>query len=267
MNDCRRYRDAWTAFLAGKLGPEGKARLERHLDRCPSCRKEVESMKRVIEAADLVKDEMGRAMASVDWEVLPARITDNVLAAGPGTRRAGAFARFFAPIGRPLLRPVLAGAAMGIFAGVLATFVIMKRPAPRAEARGGFYASPEFIERAENEMARRETLDYLRNSQYLILDFVQSSPADAARGMDLAASGRARDLLAKKKFLNTRLDGARMVQAKAICDQIELLFLELSRLGQGLPEAEIRRIQNLIEDSRLLLKINLAEKELEESEA
>jgi hypothetical protein len=146
-------------------------------------------------------------------------------------------------------------------------FFIMRRPVPRAEARGGFYASPEFIERAENEMARRETLDYLRNSQYLILDFVQSSPGEAASGMDLAASGRARDLLAKKKFLDSRLDGSRMVQAKAICDQIELLFLELSRLGEGLPEAEIRRIQSLIEDSRLLLKINLVEKELEESEA
>jgi len=34
-----------------------------------------------------------------------------------------------------------------------------------------------------------------------------------------------------------------------------------------LPEAEVRRIQGLIEDGRLLLKINLVEKELEESEA
>ena len=267
MNDCRRYRDAGTAFLGGKLGPEEKKRLETHLEGCPSCRKEVESMKRVMGAAGFVKDEMEKAMASVDWEALPARITDNVLAAGPGTRRARAFAGLFAPFGRPLLRPVLAGAAIGVFAGVLAMFVIMRRPVPRAEARGGFYASPEFIERAENEMARRETLDYLRNSQYLILDFVQSSPGEAASGMDLAASGRARDLLAKKKFLDSRLDGSRMVQAKAICDQIELLFLELSRLGEGLPEAEIRRIQSLIEDSRLLLKINLVEKELEESEA
>ena len=58
-----------------------------------------------------------------------------------------------------------------------------------------------------------------------------------------------------------------MTKAKAICDQIELLFLELSRLDETLPEAEIRRLQGLIEDSRLLLKINLVEKELEESEA
>ncbi len=265
MNDCRGYRDAGAAFLEGRLGPGERQRLEAHLEGCPSCRKEFESMKHIIGAAGLVKDEMEKAMASVDWEALPARITDRVLAAGP--RRGRAFAGLFSSWGRLLLRPVLAGAAVGVFAGALATFVIMKRPAPRAEARSGYFASPEFIERAENEMARRETLDYLRNSQYLILDFVQSAPGEAVSRTDLAASGRARDLLAKKKYLNTRLDGSRMGRAKAICDQIELLFLELSRLGEGLPEAEIRRIQNLIEDSRLLLKINLVEKELEESEA
>ena len=267
MNDCRKYRDAWIAYLDGRFGPEGRSRLEAHLGGCPSCREEVESMKSVIGAAGLVKADLERAMASVDWEALPARITDRVLASGPGVRRAGALAGFFETFRRPLLRPVLAGAAMGIFAGVLATFVIMRRPAPRAEARSGFFASPEFIERAENEMARRETLDYLRNSQYLILDFVQSPPGETMSRLDLAASGRARNLLAKKKYLNTHLDGSRMITAKAICDQIELLFLELSRLDEGLPEAEIRRIQGLIEDSRLLLKINLVEKELEESEA
>jgi hypothetical protein len=203
----------------------------------------------------------------VDWEALPARITDRVLSAEPRTRRARKIANLIFPSGRPVLRPAFAGAALGLAAGALVMFFVMRHPAPRAEARGGFFASPEFIERAEVEMARRETLDYLRNSQYLIMDFVQSPPGEAGSRMDPAASGRARDLLAKKKYLNARLDDARMGAVKAICDQIEFLFLELSRLGEGLPEAEIRRIQNLIEDSRLLLKINLVEKELEESEA
>ena len=224
-------------------------------------------MKHVVGAAGLVKDEMERAMSSVDWEALPAQIVDRVLLAEPRPRRARGIAGFLFPSGRPALRPVFAGAALGLMAGALAMFFVMKRPVPRQEARSGFFASPEFIERAEYEMARRETLDYLRNSQYLIMDFVQSPLGETGSRMDPAASGRARDLLAKKKYLNTQLDGSRMGQAKAICDQIELLFLELSRLGEGLPEAEVRRLQSLIEDSRLLLKINLVERELEESEA
>jgi len=267
MNTCRELRGDRAAFLKGELGPEKNERMASHLEGCPACREEVEAMKRVIGAASLVKNEMERAMASVDWEALPAQITDRVLAAEPRPRRARGIAGLFFPSGRPGLRPAFAGAALGLVAGALVMFFVMRRPAPRAEARSGFFASPEFIERAEYEMARRETLDYLRNSQYLIMDFVQSTPGEAGSRMDPAASGRARDLLAKKKYLNTQLDGSRMGQAKAICDQIEFLFLELSRLGEGLPEAEIRRIQSLIEDSRLLLKINLVEKELEESEA
>jgi hypothetical protein len=266
MNTCRELRGDRAAFLNGELSPERIGRLGSHLEGCPACREEVEGMKRVIGAAGLVKDEMEKEMASVAWESLPALIADRVLSAERRPRRSRGIGSLLFPSGHPVLRPAFAGAALGLVAGALVMFFVMRRPAPQA-ARGGFFASPEFIERAESELARRETLDYLRNSQYLILDFVQSPPGEAASRMDLAASGRARDLLARKKYLNAQLDGSRMGKAKAICDQIELLFLELSRLGEGLPEAEILRIQRLIEDSRLLLKINLVEKELEESEA
>jgi len=267
MSDCRGYRDAGQTFLEGRFGPEGKRRMEAHLAGCRACREEVEAMKRAIEAAGLVKEDMEKAMASVDWENLPARVVDRVLAAEPRPRRTRGLAGVFAAWRYPALRPVLAGAAMGLFAGVLATFVLMRHPGPRTEAKAEFSASPEFIERAEYEMARRETLDYLRNSQYIILDFVRSSPEDAAARTGIGGSERTRSLLAKKRYLNDQLEGSRMAKAKAICDQIELLFLELSQLGDDLPEADLRRIQGLIEDSRLLLKINLVEKELEQSEA
>jgi hypothetical protein len=249
------------------LSPERAERLMSLLKGCRACREEVDAMKRVIEAAGLVRGEMDKALASVDWDALPAEIADRVLSTEQGPHRSRGIAGLLFPSGRPVLRPAFAGAALGLAAGALVMFFVMRHPVPRAEARSGFFASPEFIERAESEMARRETLDYLRNSQYLLLDFVQSSPGEAGSRMDIAASGRARNLLAKKKYLNAQLDGSRMSKAKAICDQIELLFLELSRLDEGLPEAEIRRIRGLIEDGRLLLKINLVEKELEESEA
>jgi len=267
MNICRELRGDRAAFPNGELSPERMRRLESHLEGCPACREEVEAMKRVIGAVGLVKGEMEKAMASVDWEALPAEIADRVLLTERRPDRNRGIAGLIFPSGRPVLRPVFAGAALGLVAGALVMFFVMRRPDPQAAIRGGFFASPEFIERAEYEMARRETLDYLRNSQYLLLDFVQSPPGEAGSRIDLAASGRARDLLAKKKYLNAQLDGSRMGKAKAICDQIELLFLELSRLGEDLPEAEVRRIQGLIEDGRLLLKINLVEKELEESEA
>jgi hypothetical protein len=54
-----------------------------------------------------------------------------------------------------------------------------------------------------------------------------------------------------------------MAKAKAICDQIEMLFLELAQVGDDLPAAELQRIQGFVEERQLLLKINLVKKELQ----
>jgi hypothetical protein len=80
------------------------------------------------------------------------------------------------------------------------------------------------------------------------------------------AARETRELLSKKKFLNPQLEKARMAKAKDICDQIELLFYELTRVSEELTAAERQEIQSLIEEKNLLLKIKLLRKELQESE-
>jgi len=57
-----------------------------------------------------------------------------------------------------------------------------------------------------------------------------------------------------------------MAKAKAICDQIEYLFYELMQISAELSEEEVSKIQNMIEEKKLLLKIKLLKKELEQSE-
>jgi len=200
----------------------------------------------------------------VDWEALPAKVADYVFEKAARPRRL-TLAERLRPL-RPVMVSVYAGIVLGIILGSLATFLVLKRQAPSAVSDNKFFASPEFIDRVELEMARRQTLDYLQKSQYLLLDIAQASSLGKGTGMAELASGRAKDLLAKKKYLNPHLVNTRMAKAKAICDQIELLFLELSQISDDLTEAEIKRIQGMIEDRRLLLKINLVEKELEESE-
>jgi DNA polymerase/3'-5' exonuclease PolX len=74
---------------------------------------------------------------------------------------------------------------------------------------------------------------------------------------------RARELLQKKKYLNAQLDRFQMAKAKAICDQIEALFLELSQINEELSAAELGRIRGVVQERQLLLKINLVKKELQ----
>jgi len=51
-----------------------------------------------------------------------------------------------------------------------------------------------------------------------------------------------------------------------LCDQIEMLFLELIQLSPQMSEAELRNLQDLIANRQLLLKINLVKRELKPSE-
>ena len=132
---------------------------------------------------------------------------------------------------------------------------------------GDLTVSHEFLESVELEMARRGTIDYLQRSQYLLLDFIQSPVEHSAAFWQSAeATQRAKDLLSQKRYINPQLDKFRMAKAKAICDQIELLFYELMQIHEDLPVEELQRIQRLIEDKQLLLKIKLVQRDLEKSE-
>jgi hypothetical protein len=122
------------------------------------------------------------------------------------------------------------------------------------------------LDRADIEIARRETVDYLEKSQYVLFELAQPSGDNEAFRLSDAAARRARELLSKKKFLNPQLEKIQMAKAKDICDQIEMLFYELSQVSESLSDEQRREIQGLIEEKNLLLKIKLLKKELQESE-
>ena len=96
----------------------------------------------------------------------------------------------------------------------------------------------------------------------MLLDVFESAdegPVEPAS----ARMERARDLLQKKKYLNAQLERLQMAKAKALCDQIDALFLELSQMGDDLAAAELGKIRGYVEERQLLLKINLVKKELQ----
>ncbi|HEX9903066.1 MAG TPA: hypothetical protein VGB72_09425, partial [Acidobacteriota bacterium] len=159
------------------------------------------------------------------------------------------------------------GLAAGLIFGALAMFFVLRSGLRGPQPSAGFYASPEFIDRVELELARRETLSYLDKSQALLLDFVQPASADST---ELWREGfgqqQAQALLAKKKYINSQLGRRPMAKARAICDQVELLILELTQVGRDLTGQERAEIRERIEAGQLWLKINLVKKELENSE-
>jgi hypothetical protein len=262
MNDCRTTQRDLADYLSGETDRAGRERIASHLATCPECREQAAGMRKVLEASALVKDELDQAVASVDWEVLPGQIADYVLSRESRLPRVSPAGRFRNWIVRAPLKPAYAGLGLGLVLGILGTWLVLQKPAAVGERAEGYFASPQFLERAEVEVARRETVDYLERSRFVLLDFVQNTGETGSERNALTGE-RARELLTRKKYINSHLEGGRMAAAKAICDQIEILFLELSQITRDMPDSELSKIQDTIRESRLLFKINLAKKELE----
>jgi hypothetical protein len=262
MNKCALTR-AEREALFSEVPEEGRRRaMDEHLDKCPECRAEAEAVERLLKETEAVRAEIRQAASAVDWEALPARIADLALAGVPRRRPAPS-------AGSPRswglflqLRPALAGVLGGLIVGAAAMYFVLKAPGGRPDAESAYHASREFLDRAELEMARRSTLDYLEKSQYMLLDAFGSGEEGPVVPAAVR-SEQARDLLQRKKYLNDQLDRFQMAKAKAICDQIEVLFQELTQISEELSAAELARIKHLVEERQILLKINLVKKELQ----
>lgn len=261
MNAFRKSSRAVCAALkAGAAAPEAKAKEHAMGGKR---RRPNEDFQPILIGAEAVRDEMGAVMKDIDWDGLSDRIADTGLA--EKRLRTGAARR--EPRRVFPLRFLLAGAAAGLLIGVLTTTLFLRRGPSALPGPSAFAASGEFLQRVELEMAKRETIHYLEQSEYVLLDLLEPSAAGAALEPAGASAERARGLLAKKRYFNAHLGDVRMAKARALCDQIEILLLELSQESRSFEAAEADEIRRYVEDKQLLLRIRLMKKELRVSEA
>lgn len=267
MKDCKKTNRNLLAFLYGELNEIDKKQVEAHLKTCQKCKEELLELKEVDEVANSLNTDMERAFVSVDWENLPTRIADGVFDKEPTRERQPRRAGLWPFLFQPRFRLGYAGLLLGIFFGAVVSFLIFRSPPLQVAEDGKIIVPQGFYDMMELEMARRETIDYLDRSEYLLLDFVQSSPEKSVKFWQSDyASQRAMDLLVKKKYIDPQLDKIKLAKAKAICDQIEFLFFELMHISEELSVEELKKIQRFIQERKLLLKIKLVRKELQKNE-
>ncbi|UCE43124.1 MAG: zf-HC2 domain-containing protein [Candidatus Aminicenantes bacterium] len=266
MRNCKKTKRDLVAFLYNECNEIDKKQMEAHLETCQECKQELLELREVYEAADTLNADMEKALASVEWENFPAQIA-SVLDKDPTRYRQPRRAGFWTFLFQPRFRLAYAGLLLGIVVGSVVTFLIFRSPPLQIAEDGRIIAPQGFYDMMELEMARRETIDYLDRSEYLLLDFVQSSPEKSVEFWQTEhASRRAMDLLSKKKYIDPQLDKIKLAKAKFICDQIEFLFFELMQISDDLAAEELKKIQRLIQERQLLLKIKLVRKELQKSE-
>ncbi len=246
------------------MSEHDRQRVKRHLDSCPDCTEEFMALEKILESADSLGLEMKSVLAGIDWDVQAEKTVVAVWDEKRRSRREPKRARLWAAV--PRLKPVLAGLLIGIMVGGVGMFVAYRGglfEKPKSEA---LFASREFLDRVDVEMARRETLNYLDMSQYVLFELARTQSGSGDCRLTDAAARETRELLAKKKYLNPQLEKVRMAKAKEICDQIEMLFFELAQISENLTPAQCRDIQDMIEEKNILLKIKLLKRDLQESE-
>jgi len=264
MKTCRRFREHLVSGLEGTASPEVRDGWKEHLTMCLDCRKQWEEAESILRGAAALKDDVRKAMDTLDWDALPGRIADRAMAR-PEERPARERVRMSLPAFG--WKPVFAGVLGGLLVGASVMYFALRAPNPAGPAVLGIHASGEFIDRAELSMAKRETIDYLEKSQALLLDFVQATPEEAGRILnDESSVRRTTDLLSKKRLVDAHLDDVTMAKARKICDQIERLFVELGQISREISAEEAARIQRYVEDKNLLLRIKLLRGELAENE-
>ncbi len=264
MKGCRGVKRDLAAYWGGEMSERDRENVKRHLDACPACAKEFTALERILESADSLGREMKSVLSGIDWDVQAEKIVAAVWDDSVRPRKEPERARFWKAA--PRLRPVLAGLLLGVMVGGVGMFVAYRGGLFEKSKSEALFASREFLDRVDQEMARRETMNYLDKSQYVLLELAQTQTGSGDCRLTDAAARETKELLAKKKYLNPQLEKIRMAKAKEICDQIEMLFYELAQVSENLTPAQCRGIQNMIEEKNILLKIKLLKKELQESE-
>lgn len=263
MKKCEFSRQVLNEFLQLPAGSSLSRFASEHIAECWFCQKELQSVEKLLSAADLVKDEIKTMESEVNWESLAVQVTENVYARTSAEKKPvrSVMEKFRVSLWPFRAKFVFAGLLAGLIIGSLAMYIVLKKVQINAGNASGFYASREFIDRLEQEMARRQVIDFLDKSQFILRE-LSAHPADTAEFGEIISRQEIQGVLTRKRYLNPGLDTFSMAKAKAICDQIELLFQELAQINQALPSLEFERIRRLIDERQILLKINIVKKEM-----
>lgn len=263
MRECRKIKKELVAYLVGELNEQCMKEVEKHLGECTSCQTELDDLKNVLGSIQDFKEEVRAAVRTIDWSTQAQEITDGVWE--KPQKKTGKNVFPFPAKWR--WQPLVAGLSLGILLGIfLANFIFNGRNPIVSSKRPetGVNLPPGFVEQMELQLARKQTIGYLESSQYLLSEILNSRSPETFSA--LLTQEKLREMLTEKKYLNERLDDIRLMKAKNICDQIEMLFLELLQISPQMSENELERIKSLVEEKKLVLKINLVKKELQEGE-
>lgn len=256
---CRFGQKYLFSYFLGEISGEIAAQVEVHLRSCPDCQQDLAIFQAIKDTSQKMKKEIELELAEVDWNELPIAIERKIQDTISKPKEVRWLRPFF------LRWSTVASVIIGLILGLIAYHYLLRPKEEATRAQLTYQVPGAFLERVDEEMARKEVLDYLEKSQ-LVLIAMKEAAEGISPGVIPLPQEKLRNLLRQKKYFSSQLDSFPLAKAKQILEEIDALLLELALIEEGSSPDEARQLVRLIDDRRLLLKIQLLQQELKESE-
>jgi hypothetical protein len=263
MKKCKQIKIDLAAYAAGELDPGEADRLAQHLRTCPGCRQEYQELTRLLAGIESLEQEGRQMIDAIDWDQAASDISRqarlSTLPSGAGKRRLRQLH------GWRLLGPAMAAL---FFLGLWLGYLLFHSTDPVKEMTLSTPASAASLDRIESALNRREVLDYLKETQLVLMDLLKeqegAGPGLAVGEQHLGLS-RARLLLARNRYFTRGVaDRSHLLAARGLLEKIQWLLIEMVVLEEdpAVLAEQLQRIRTFIREERLLMKIRLVEEEL-----
>ncbi|GEM_PF-1124440 len=253
-------------YFLGEADREVSEQMAAHLKACQHCRQELALLEAIAQTSDEIKQDLEAEAERVDWEDLARNIEKSL---GETTARPAVIKPFLRRQFPGRWQWATAGIAIGLVLGVVISFFLLRPRSGLIKEGPPYQVSASFLEKVDEEMARQAVLNYLEKSRQILVALRQSTEESEELPEPLFSPPSPeiiKDLLLRKKYFTPQLASFRLAKAQAILEEVDGLLLELALIQDKASREEAMKLAQLIEERRLLLKIQLLKQELEESE-
>jgi hypothetical protein len=254
MEQCYKIKP-WLEWLAaGEIGDWERARAEAHVRECPACRCELSSWQALLAAAS--KRAAAEAECQViDWDTVSGRIMKKIRQADvvmqmPPRRRIFSIA------------PLATAASLLLVLGAGIFFLTRTRPGIPPGPEDG-KISLAAVSRLQSGLDREGVISYLQQSQLMLTDLLKNCASEEVAAWEIRLySQKAKELLLKKKYFQQNLSALEWLKVRNVSERIDWLNYEILQLENRQLCSQISRLQRIMENEKLLLKIRLLERDL-----
>lgn len=253
MKTCRDILPLLEWLAAEELDGDRRQQVEAHLRACPACRQKLAGWRSLLAAAARPAAGTAAELQVIDWDAVTAKILAGADAQPASGRRPAPMFSF----------AFMAAAAVLIVIIGLGLFFWTRAGGGSVARDGSVRLSAAAMVRLQSGLAREEVISYLQQSQLMLTDLLKDCAGEDDAPWEIRLySRKAKELLLKKKYFQQSLPAVDWLKVKNVSERIDWLNYEILQLEDRQLCSQIDRLQRIMENEKLLLKIRLLERDL-----